>query len=90
MTCATGYYAFNTDFPMRTISRALMFISASLFSAATFAQQGQESWLVETMYKSGKINTVVAVVAVLITGLAAWMFMMDRKVSRLEKDMNKR
>jgi len=67
-----------------------MFISASLFSAATFAQQGQESWLVETMYKSGKINTVVAVVAVLITGLAAWMFMMDRKVSRLEKDMNKR
>ena len=67
-----------------------MFISASLFSAATFAQQGQESWLVETMYKSGKINTVVTVVAVLITGLATWMFMMDRKVSRLEKDMNKR
>lgn len=67
-----------------------MFITASLFSAATFAQQGQESWLVETMYKSGKINTVVAVVAVLITGLAAWMFLMDRKVSRLEKDMNKR
>ncbi len=67
-----------------------MFISASLFSAATFAQQGQESWLVETMYKSGKINTVVAVVAVLITGLATWMFVMDRKVSRLEKDMNKR
>ena len=67
-----------------------MFITASLFSGATFAQQGQESWLVETMYKSGKINTVVAVVAVLITGLAAWMFVMDRKVSRLEKDMNKR
>ncbi|HRH39231.1 MAG TPA: hypothetical protein PK760_12850 [Flavobacteriales bacterium] len=67
-----------------------MFISASLFSAATFAQQGQESWLVETMYKSGKINTVVAVVAVRSTGLATWMFVMDRKVSRLEKDMNKR
>jgi type IV secretory pathway VirB2 component (pilin) len=67
-----------------------MFITASLFSAATFAQQGQESWLVETMYKSGKINTVVAVVAVLITGLATWMFVMDRKVSRMEKDMNKR
>ncbi len=67
-----------------------MFITASLFSAATFAQQGQESWLVETMYKSGKINTVVAVVAVLITGLATWMFVMDRKVSRLEKEVNKR
>ena len=67
-----------------------MFITASLFSAATFAQQGQESWLVETMYKSGKINTVVAVVAVLIAGLATWMFVMDRKVSRMEKDVNKR
>ena len=67
-----------------------MFITASLFSAATFAQQGQESWLVDTMYKSGKINTVVAVVAVLIAGLAAWMLMMDQKVRRMEKDMNKR
>ena len=67
-----------------------MFITASLFSAATFAQQGQESWLVETMYKSGKINSVMAVVAVLITGLATWMFVMDRKVSRLEKEVNKR
>lgn len=75
---------------MRTISRTLTFITASAFSAATFAQQSQEGWLVETMYKSGKINTVVAVVAVLITGLAAWMFVMDRKVSRMEKDINKR
>ncbi len=67
-----------------------MFIAASLFSAATFAQQSQESGLVETMYKSGKINSVMAVVAVLIAGLAAWMFVMDRKVRRMEKDMNKR
>lgn len=68
----------------------MLFITTSLCSAATFAQQGQESWLVETMYKSGKINTVVAVVAVIITGLATWMFLMDRKVRRMEKDMNKR
>lgn len=90
MTCATGCYAFNTDFPMRTISRAAMFITAGLFSAATFAQQGQENWLVETMYKSGKINTVVAVVAVLIAGLAAWMFVMDRKVRRMEREQQNR
>ena len=75
---------------MRTITRALTVILLSLFSGATFAQQSQESWLVETMYKSGKINSVMAVVAVLIAGLAAWMFVMDRKVRRMEKDMNKR
>ena len=67
-----------------------MFITASVFSAATFAQQSRESWLVETMYKSGKINSVVAVVAVLIAGLAAWMFVMDRKVRRMEQEQQKR
>jgi uncharacterized protein HemX len=65
-------------------------MTASVFSAATFAQQSQESWLVETMYKSGKINSVVAVVAVLIAGLAAWMFVMDRKVRRMEQEQQKR
>ena len=75
---------------MRTITRALTVILLSLFSGATFAQQSQESWLVETMYKSGKINSVMAVVAVLIAGLAAWMFVIDRKVRRMEDEMNKR
>ena len=75
---------------MRTITRALTVILLSLFSGATFAQQSQESWLVETMYKSGKINSVMAVVAVLITGLAAWMFVMDRKVRRMEQEQRKR
>jgi cytochrome bd-type quinol oxidase subunit 2 len=90
MTCATACNASNNAFPMRTITRTLTLITLTLLSGATFAQQGQESWLVETMYKSGKINSVMAVVAVLIAGLAAWMFVMDRKVRRMEKDMDKR
>ena len=75
---------------MRTITRTLTVITFALLSGATFAQPSQESWLVETMYKSGKINSVMAVMAVLIAGLAAWMFMMDRKIRRMEEDMNKR
>ena len=75
---------------MRTITRTLTLITSGLFSGVTFAQPGQESWLVETMYSSGKINSVMAVVAVLIAGLAAWMFLMDRKVRRMEKEMDKR
>lgn len=67
-----------------------MLTTASLYSAATFAQDGQQGWLVDTMYKSGKINSVMAVVAVLIAGLAAWMFMMDRKVRRMEQEQQKR
>lgn len=63
---------------------------AVLLHGSTFAQGSQQGWLVDTMYKSGKINAVVAVVAVLITGLATWLFIMDRKVRRMEREMDKR
>ena len=72
---------------MRTITRYAAFICYGLSGTSTFAQ---ENWLVDTMYKSGKINSVMAVVAVLIAGLAAWMFVMDRKVRRMEKEQQKR
>jgi hypothetical protein len=63
-------------------------ISATLLAAATFAQA--PSGLEETMFSSGKINVVVAVVAVILAGLAAWMFAMDRKVRRMEQRMKDR
>lgn len=44
----------------------------------------------DTLYKSGKINAVVAVVAVLLSGLAIWLFVTDRRLSRLERELNKR
>lgn len=74
---------------MRTISKVLPIICC-LLHGATFAQDSQQGWLVDTMYKSGKINGVMAVVAVLIAGLAAWMFVMDRKVRRMEQEQQKR
>ena len=70
---------------MRTIIRLLVFTTAAFLSEATFAQDGQQSWLVETMYKSGKINTVIAIVAMLLAGLTAWMFLMDRKLRKMEQ-----
>ena len=67
-------------------NKLLVLALCMLASLAASAAEPQ-SWLVETMYRSGKINTVVAVVAVLITGLATWMFLMDRKLQRLEKEV---
>lgn len=66
--------------------KRLLLLLATLSSAATFAQDGTNSWLVDTMYKSGKINTVVAVVAVVLAGLAAWMFSMDRRIRKMEQE----
>jgi uncharacterized membrane protein len=37
---------------------------------------------------SGKIYVVVCVAAIVLTGLIIYLITIDRKVSRLEKDMN--
>ena len=67
-----------------------MAIALLLIHGATFAQDGREGGLVDTMYRSGKINSVLAVVAVLIAGLATWMFVMDRKLRRMEREQQQR
>ena len=75
---------------MRTTVKTLMAIALLLLHVATFAQDGRQGWLVDTMYRSGKINSVLAVVAVLIAGLATWMFVMDRKLRRMEREQQQR
>jgi type IV secretory pathway VirB2 component (pilin) len=60
------------------------FITAALASAGTFAQDPQQGWLVNTLYANGKINVVVAVVAVILAGLSFWMFSMDRRLRKME------
>lgn len=71
---------------MLRLARPFVVAFGTLTSMVASAAE-PSSWLVETMYKSGKINTVVAVVSVLIVGLATWMFLLDRKLRRMEDEM---
>jgi hypothetical protein len=73
---------------MRTLRRLPALLIGILAAAGTFAQQPAPNWLEETMYSSGKINTVIAVVAVLLVGLAMWLFSMDRRIERMEQKVN--
>lgn len=74
---------------MRTkLTSLLMLVILAALPAGTFAQ-GAPSWLEETMFASGKINTVVAVVSVVLLGLAGWMFAMDMKLRKLERRVKK-
>ncbi|MFZ1694539.1 MAG: hypothetical protein WAT74_15185 [Flavobacteriales bacterium] len=59
-------------------------IAASLAPVLASAQ-GNPNWLVDTLYGSGKINTVIAVVSVILLGLAGWLFQQDRRIARMEK-----
>jgi len=44
-----------------------------------------QSALDETMHSSGKINVVIAVIGVILLGFFIYLFLIDRKVGRLEK-----
>lgn len=66
---------------MRTFLSFLLFIT----SFAARAESAAPSWLETTLYGNGKINVVVAVVAVIILGIGVWLWRMDRRISKLER-----
>lgn len=45
----------------------------------------QEVEMADTLRSEGKIYVVVAIMLVIFIGLIAYLFLMDRKVSRLER-----
>lgn len=54
-----------------------------LLSNIVFAQQTTET---EVMKSNGKIYVVMIVVIVIVLGLFGYVFSLDRKISRLEKN----
>jgi uncharacterized membrane protein YdbT with pleckstrin-like domain len=74
----------------RTTSKLLATMFAVVaFTSGTFAQSSAPAWLEETMFSSGKINAVVAVVAVIMIGLVSWLIRMDRRLARMERAHDK-
>ena len=65
--------------------RTFTSLALLLLSIRASAQSATPSWLESTLYGSGKINTVVAVVAVIILGIGIWMWRMDRRITNLEQ-----
>jgi uncharacterized membrane protein len=50
----------------------------------------QNAEMADTFRSEGKIYVVVAIVLVVLAGLIAYLFMIDRKVGRLEKRLDER
>ena len=66
------------------VLRFTFFILSILFSMVSFAQDKVE--MADSMRSNGKIYVVVAVCLTILTGLFIYVFMVDRKISRLEKN----
>ena len=69
---------------MSKLTRVLLSAFGLLLSAACFAQdKGMDT--ADEMRKNGKIYVVVAVCLTILIGLFIYVFVVDRKVTRLEK-----
>ena len=66
------------------VYRFLFLVSGILMGTATFAQGTPETY--DMMRGSGKIYVVVAICLTILLGLFIYVFIIDRKISRLEKD----
>ncbi len=47
-----------------------------------------DAWFEETMYSSGKIYVVTAVFGVILAGIFIYLFIIDRKLKKLEEENN--
>jgi CcmD family protein len=63
---------------------SITFTVLFLLTASTLRAQ-QEVGMADTLRSEGKIYVVVAIMVVVFTGIAAYLFLLDRKVTRLEK-----
>lgn len=75
------------DAMMRQFKKAFSLFLAILFSVMVFAQEKDVS-VADTMRSNGRIYVVVAVLLIILTGLILYVFRLDRKITKLEKEGN--
>lgn len=57
--------------------------------AFPFTVSAQEVEMADALRQSGKIYVVVAVIVVIFAGLAIYLFSIDKKISKIEKESRK-
>jgi len=68
----------------KLFKRLSILMCTLLLSAGAFAQPAEDS--LQLMRSNGKIYVVVASCFIILVGLFLYAFLIDRKISKLEKD----
>ena len=71
---------------MKKIAKLFFVFLFAMENTSLFAQEAQ---MADTMRSEGKIYVVVAIILVIFIGLIAFLVLTDRKVSNLEKRLEK-
>ncbi len=64
----------------------LLLISVTMFAQDTNANEPE---MADKLYADGRIYVVVAVVATIFTGIIVYLINLDRRLSKLEKQLKK-
>jgi CcmD family protein len=65
------------------------YLAGFLLMLLPLITQAQETEMADNFRKEGKIYVVVSVVAVILIGIFVYLFMLDRKVTKIEKQLKK-
>jgi len=61
-----------------------------LLSFAAFSQDPNQPEMADLLRSNGKIYTVVAVLGIVLSGLFVYLFLTERKLAKLEKQVNEK
>jgi CcmD family protein len=74
---------------INSLKRTALCFLLVLVSGTCFAQDAQPVEMATGLYQSGKIYVVVTVLSVIFAGIIVYLVMLDRKISRLEREVKK-
>jgi len=71
------------------MKKAALFILFVMISIPQFAQQSVDDKLFEALHGHGSFNVVFVILGIILCGVLLALWRLDRKVSKLEKEINK-
>ena len=69
------------------MKKSIKYLLASLLLAISRIAEAQDAEMADAFRADGKIYVVVAIVLIVLTGLISYLFLLDRKLSKLEQTM---
>ena len=59
-----------------------------LFMFVSFASNAQDAEMADVMRSNGKIYVVVGIIMIVLAGLITFLFMLDKKITKLENRLS--
>lgn len=72
---------------MKSLIKYIGTMVLALWCTSTFAQQAE---MADKMRSEGKIYVVVLIILIVLLGMIAYLFLLDKKLNRMEKQLHDR